>query len=126
MCVIVSWPHGAIITFHPGEEKFQLPMGRTVLSMVNATDLEVSDQKITKCVLLPRAWGTHEGICVSVPIPSCGKPHWSALIYRKVILGFLISVGSGPLQDHVANNATNLTFSDTFKKKIPSFSEFHM
>lgn len=47
MCVIVSWPPGAIITFHPGEEKFQLSMGRTMLSMVNATDLEVSDQKIT-------------------------------------------------------------------------------
>lgn len=32
----------------PGEEEFQLSIGTAVLSMVNATDLEVSDQKTAR------------------------------------------------------------------------------
>lgn len=64
-------------------------MGRTMLSMVNATDLEVSDQKITNVSSCQECGGHTRG---SVPIPSCGKTYCSALIYRKVILGFPVSV----------------------------------
>lgn len=58
--------------------------------MVNATGLEVSDQKITSVSSCQELGGHTRG---SVLIPSCGKTYQSALIYRKVILGFPISVG---------------------------------
>lgn len=43
----------------PGEEEFQLSTGTAVLSMVNATDLEVSDQKtarVSSCQELGGSW----------------------------------------------------------------------
>lgn len=61
-----------------------------MLSMVNATDWEVSDQKIKSVSSCQELGGHTRG---SVLILSCGKTYQSALIYRKVILGFPISVG---------------------------------
>lgn len=112
----------------PREEEFQLSTSAAVLSVVNATDLEVSDQKMASVSSCQDLGGLWMDLCLFLPAGILTSLHW--LIEKRssdfIFLWTLIILSLRPLRGSVAKQWYHPSFPrDSFEKAEAYLFKFY-